>query len=237
MFFKLKQDSIKNNKIIRYFIYAFGEVIIVIVGVLLAISFNNYNTSTNNNSQAYDYILKIQDDLLADQQHLSGSLITAENNLLLLNKYFLHFNNLDTLPVNTLREIIDISLGYPYNQREKNIFLSVNQNIFANAGNSTHDMVDRINQYYHYCVVLDNLQTNNLSLYNKAINFWITSKIDIYCEDKEILIDLLSSNKYKNLLFFKKEYLQMDKTYFQHCVNFNEAVMNEIRDFLTINSN
>ena len=52
MFFKLKQDSIKKNKITRYFIYAFGEVIIVIVGVLLAISFNNYNTSTNNNSQA-----------------------------------------------------------------------------------------------------------------------------------------------------------------------------------------
>ena len=123
MFFKLKQDSIKNNKITRYFIYAFGEVIIVIVGVLLAISFNNYNTSTNNNSQAYDYILKIQDDLLTDQQLLSESLITAENNLPVLNKYFLHFNNLDTLPVNTLREIIDISLGYPYNNREKKFFL------------------------------------------------------------------------------------------------------------------
>ena len=234
MFFKLKQDSLKNNKIARYFVYAFGEVIIVIVGVLLAISFNNYNTYNNADSKAKKYIVNIQEDLLKDTESFKLSLATAEKQLLLLDNYFLKFKNLDTLPLSNIQEIVSLSLAYPYNYRTMNEYLSINQNSFANSRKAMADKVDMINEYYNYCKILDHSTSRSMEQYNKALDFWISQGIDINSGNKELLLSVLSSNKFKNIMFFRKELLKNHIEYYQNCILFNEAIIIEIREFLEL---
>ena len=42
-FRKIRQSSIKENKITRYFLYAFGEIILVVIGILIALQINTWN--------------------------------------------------------------------------------------------------------------------------------------------------------------------------------------------------
>ena len=42
-FRKIRQNSIKENKIINYLKYAIGEIILVVIGILIALSINNWN--------------------------------------------------------------------------------------------------------------------------------------------------------------------------------------------------
>jgi hypothetical protein len=42
-FRKIRQNSIKDNKITNYLKYAIGEIILVVIGILIALSINNWN--------------------------------------------------------------------------------------------------------------------------------------------------------------------------------------------------
>lgn len=62
-FFRNKRtDSIMNKKIKKYFFYAVGEIILVVIGILLAVGINNWNIEVNNSKQE----AKILDQLLVE---------------------------------------------------------------------------------------------------------------------------------------------------------------------------
>ena len=130
MFFKSKIDSLRNNKTSRYILYAFGEIIIVTIGVIIAINLNNYNNSNNADINAKKYISSIKEQILADKDHFSKALRTAEKHLGLLEHYFLHFESLDNYSANELKNIVNISLAYPFNERAKIIYETTSQTTF-----------------------------------------------------------------------------------------------------------
>jgi hypothetical protein len=42
-FRKIRYDLIENNKTGKYFKYAIGEIVLVMIGILLALQVNNWN--------------------------------------------------------------------------------------------------------------------------------------------------------------------------------------------------
>ena len=42
-FRKIRQNMIKENKVSKYLLYAIGEIILVVIGILIALSINNWN--------------------------------------------------------------------------------------------------------------------------------------------------------------------------------------------------
>ena len=47
-FRKIRQQMIKENKVSKYFLYAIGEIILVVIGILIALSINNWNEDKKN---------------------------------------------------------------------------------------------------------------------------------------------------------------------------------------------
>ena len=45
---KLRYDFMNQNKAIKYLKYAFGEIVLVVIGILLALQVNNWNIGRNN---------------------------------------------------------------------------------------------------------------------------------------------------------------------------------------------
>ena len=43
-FRKIRQKLLSENKFSKYLIYAIGEIILVVIGILIAVSINNANT-------------------------------------------------------------------------------------------------------------------------------------------------------------------------------------------------
>lgn len=62
VFRKRRSNSILDKKFKRYFIYAVGEIILVVVGILIALGINNWNEEINNRQQE----VKILDQLLIE---------------------------------------------------------------------------------------------------------------------------------------------------------------------------
>jgi hypothetical protein len=62
-FRKIRQNLLMENKTGKYFKYAIGEIILVVIGILIALAINNWNTNRINTSKQRGYLLAIKNDL------------------------------------------------------------------------------------------------------------------------------------------------------------------------------
>jgi len=65
-FRKIRQSLITQNKVSKYLIYAIGEIILVVVGILIALNINNANDRKTNDAKITTILKEIQEDLLID---------------------------------------------------------------------------------------------------------------------------------------------------------------------------
>jgi len=70
-FRKIRQNMIKDNKVIKYFLYAIGEIILVVIGILIALSINNSNELKKTRNAEKVYLKEIKSDLIQDTLLLS----------------------------------------------------------------------------------------------------------------------------------------------------------------------
>lgn len=68
-FFKMKRwKSIKDHKYLKYSKYVLGEIFIVIIGILIALSVNNWNNQLQDRKQERNYLIDIKRSLLNDKK-------------------------------------------------------------------------------------------------------------------------------------------------------------------------
>lgn len=60
----------KQNKNSRYFKYAIGEIILVVIGILIALSINNWNEGRKNKAFEKEILMQIQVNLIKDKLEL-----------------------------------------------------------------------------------------------------------------------------------------------------------------------
>jgi len=70
-FFRIiRQNMIKENKVSKYMLYAIGEIILVVIGILIALQVNNWNEKRAIKEETKLRLSKLIDDLEDDQNHL-----------------------------------------------------------------------------------------------------------------------------------------------------------------------
>ncbi|MDT0551718.1 DUF6090 family protein [Urechidicola vernalis] len=65
-FKKIRQRLISENKFSKYLLYAIGEIILVVIGILIALSINNWNDKSKENLKEKLVLLEISNSLLAN---------------------------------------------------------------------------------------------------------------------------------------------------------------------------
>ena len=98
----------EQNKIRTYFFYAIGEVLLVVIGILLALQINNWNESRKQDLAEQEFIEGVKYDLSQDRDYIQMIIQSAESKFRLLDVlereiFFLYENDrpqLDSL-VNT----------------------------------------------------------------------------------------------------------------------------------------
>ncbi|WP_229741435.1 DUF6090 family protein, partial [Planktosalinus lacus] len=67
-FRNIRKNLLNEGKTTKYFKYAIGEIILVVIGILIALQINNWNERENSISQAEKHLktikLNLQDDIL-----------------------------------------------------------------------------------------------------------------------------------------------------------------------------
>ena len=104
-FRKIRQKLLSENKFSKYLIYAVGEIILVVIGILIALQVNNRNVSRINNQKQNKTLDLIQKSLIKDTLHLSmliNRLGKVDKSISILNTFpayedslSVHFDRID----------------------------------------------------------------------------------------------------------------------------------------------
>ena len=78
-FRNIRQSLLMKDKISKYYKYAFGEIILVVIGILIALSINNWNEARKNRIEQLILINNIIEDLRLDSIHINKSLSEVGN--------------------------------------------------------------------------------------------------------------------------------------------------------------
>ena len=70
----IRLHLIAENKMGKYFKYAIGEILLVVVGILIAVQINDWNEGRKATSNEQDILISLRSDLVENQKELNGIL-------------------------------------------------------------------------------------------------------------------------------------------------------------------
>ena len=70
-FRRIRQRLLTENRLGKYLIYAIGEIILVVIGILIALQINNNNEAKNNKERFVKVLIEIRQDLETDISNTS----------------------------------------------------------------------------------------------------------------------------------------------------------------------
>ncbi|MCB0667660.1 MAG: DUF6090 family protein [Saprospiraceae bacterium] len=101
LFRKLRYHRLADLKISKYLTYATGEIILVVIGILIALQINNWNEQRKNVTLAKNYLVEIKKDLITDTTTFNTAIHrvhkTISNNKSLLNPEFTGAISVDSI--------------------------------------------------------------------------------------------------------------------------------------------
>ena len=71
-FRKIRQKMLTENKFSKYLIYAVGEIILVVIGILIALQINNFNEARKARAIEINYLENLKADLLLESKNVEG---------------------------------------------------------------------------------------------------------------------------------------------------------------------
>ena len=78
-FRKIHLEFMEKKNTVNYFKYAFGEIILVVIGILIALQINNWNVQRLEKNRLIKIYERVIDDMENDIQELSGTLIFLDS--------------------------------------------------------------------------------------------------------------------------------------------------------------
>jgi len=79
-FRKIRQRLLTENKFSKYLLYAIGEIVLVVIGILIALQINNWNEQRKTVNKEKGYIRSIYQDLQKDLNriNISSAMLTKQ---------------------------------------------------------------------------------------------------------------------------------------------------------------
>lgn len=66
IFRTVRQKLLVQNRLTRYFAYALGEIVLVVIGILIALQVNNWNNRRIEQHRVHAYARSLVQDLRSD---------------------------------------------------------------------------------------------------------------------------------------------------------------------------
>jgi len=120
-FRKIRKKMADDNKPLKYMRYAIGEIVLVVIGILIALQINNWNEFNKESRAIKNVLIEIKEDLIQDKAELElGLALRTEDfeaqkriiNVLESNSSFNESIRSDLGRIHLARNIFSASKGY-----------------------------------------------------------------------------------------------------------------------------
>lgn len=92
-FRKIRLNLLSEGNTSKYFKYAIGEIILVVIGILIALSINNWNENRKNRLTESEYYCKLLVDFEIDRQNIAVLYKESEHKIEISKRLLLELNN------------------------------------------------------------------------------------------------------------------------------------------------
>ncbi len=245
-FRKIRYDLMEKNKTGKYLKYAIGEILLVVIGILIALGINNWNSTRLDKNKGIEVLNVIVNELESNQQYLSNLMLMEEKKLASSTKLAKYFGSPPPL--------IDVDSFYRWSEILSDIppFAPKNTNLLSiiNAGQLeliTNDSLKYILTDYQsklielggdyeygkevWKILILPFESKNISkVKHYQLRYHTQKDIDSAFEWK--ISDVMSNREYENIIIinmalaeFKISKLQR---YIEHIETMKGAINNEI---------
>jgi hypothetical protein len=92
-FRKIRYELLEKNKISKYFKYAIGEIILVVIGILIALQINNWNEGRKEKMAELNILQDIKESISTDIEQLKSRLELTKSDIQSANIILEHIEN------------------------------------------------------------------------------------------------------------------------------------------------
>jgi len=205
-FRRIRFDLMEKNKTGKYLKYATGEIVLVVVGILIALQINNWNENRKQKISASEYIENLTSDIIQDTIVLNNLIQTGKDQVKIIENfkaYLLKSN--DPIPIkvdSALNLKVSFSTYFPINQTYLDLQYSGNSKLLSqNQRNVLTDFfnqqnkISKINEYY--------INSANVELRNR------NKYMDVYGLTNKVLGKPSTSEEMKLILRHQLNYLRL----------------------------
>ncbi len=153
-FRKIRQKMLNENKFSKYLLYAIGEIVLVVIGILIALQINNWNENKKSKSQLDNIYNEVELNLKSDLTNIDDVITQYEKLELRLEKMITKEYSsipLDSINANNYSDFIpskrDINNFIAFEIQDKGLGLIKTYNDFNTSGNK--ELTNEIIQFYN----------------------------------------------------------------------------------------
>ena len=101
-FNKIRQRLIAQDKIKKYLVYAIGEILLVVLGIIIALQVNNWNENRKVRNNEVNILNELQSDLKFNLYEIKDLCKSLASRIYAANQ-IINNTRLDTIPIDTIK--------------------------------------------------------------------------------------------------------------------------------------
>jgi hypothetical protein len=154
-FRKIRQKMLTENKLSKYLFYAIGEIVLVVIGILIALSINNWNEKKKNISTKVESLKLIQENLKQEETRLNYVISRKE------------------ITTQQLQELLSGNINVVKIENLYDLLTQSHSHLITNAGYKTISQNNYIN-------LIDNSELINELIFFYESHYEFLNKVGIY---------------------------------------------------------
>jgi hypothetical protein len=217
IFRNIRQKLASENKVMAYLRYAIGEILLVVIGILVALQINNWNEQRKENVKIQTYLKSMLVDLNNDTNKFD-LIINGQNEQIKNNSRIFLNKNYQNLPIDSVVLTIS-SYFFDYKIYDQTFQKIKNSGLADQLGSK--QLNDAINNYY----TVDLYRFNTFIDYdqNRSLNddeFWfVTDDYEInppFGSIQKMNLPYADNEKTRKLAFIKKIESNLGRDYLRN---------------------
>jgi len=177
-FRRIRKSLLEENKIGQYFKYAIGEILLVVIGILIALQINNWNEANKEHKIEMAYLASLKTEFITNLNALNTSISKCDRLIAQLDEILTFFESkkLDTLQADYISKCLGNTLQYDVSF---NPIMAVQTELIS-SGNlkqiSNTELRQRIADFGGYLDIIAN-QENSAKNLNSNIGAQISKRV------------------------------------------------------------
>lgn len=175
-FNKIRQKKLADNKFSKYLMYAIGEIVLVVIGILIALAINNNNGERKTRIKELNYLSGIKSDLNLNLIELKTFTTTRKTSVSSAETVLDFFNNKkEVVPDEFNFNNLNVQIWYPFKKNDNTYQELINSgNLAIISNDSIKDILINSQLAYKQISFLETHMQYDFENYIYPIYFSIT---------------------------------------------------------------